>query len=137
MIQLPDNGQAFVELNVGVLYLKWAPGSVISENDARAIMATAARLSFGRPLPLLIDLAGIEWIDHGARNVFAACGLPRVAMLGTSPVDEITARFFLIRHSLPGNIRYFTCFDEARMWLTDAGNRADSAESPASGAAPE
>lgn len=119
-IQPPDDFKGSIELVAGILQLSWAPRSVVGESDAQAAIGKAAELCSGQVYPLLVDIAGITWIDHTARNMFAAWPLARVAMVGASPVDEVVVHFYLTRHSPACPTRYFNDFDEARIWLSGA-----------------
>lgn len=108
-----------VELCGQVLCLKWAPGAVVTESDAKALMEQAAVLSAGRTLPLLVEMAGMTWIGQRAQDAFAApWPLARAAIVGASPVDEAIASFYMARHKPAHLTRYFTSRDEAMKWLT-------------------
>lgn len=135
-IQPPENVKGTIGLVAGVLHLGCAPGSVVGESDAHAVMAKVAALCSGHKYPLLVDMAGMTWIDRAARNVFAAWPLARMAIVGASPVDEVMVRFYMARHSPACPTRYFTCFDEARTWLAGVENHADAALTPPQDAAP-
>lgn len=102
-----------------VLHLRWAPGSVVKESDAKALMNRAAALSAGRALPLLVDMAGLKWIDRRAQEAFASpWPLARAALVGVSPVDKAIADFYMARHKPAHPTRFFTSRDEAMKWLT-------------------
>lgn len=123
----PESDSSHVALFDGVVHVRWAPGSVVSESNARAMMAKAAELCPGQGYPLLVDMAGMKWIDHAAREVLAAYAVPRVAIVGASPVDEMVVHFYLARHSPSCPTRYFTCFQQAMTWLAAADGTVDTA----------
>lgn len=108
-----------IELTGQILCLKWAPGAVVRESDAKALMQRAAALSAGRTLPLLVEMTGMTWIDRRAQEAFASSWpLARAAIVGTSAVDEAIARFYMARHHPDHPTRFFTSRDEAMAWLT-------------------
>ncbi|WP_104044923.1 DUF7793 family protein [Arthrobacter sp. ZGTC412] len=109
-----------IELSGEVLCLKWTPGAVVQESDAKALMQRAAALSAGRTLPLLVEIAGMKWIDRRAQEAFASrWPLARAAIVGPSPVDEAIASFYIGRHNPHHPTRFFTSKDEAMAWLTE------------------
>jgi hypothetical protein len=115
-----DDVTGTVELSGLILHLKWGPGAVVRESDAKALMERARALSAGRTLPLLVDMAGMKWIDRRAREAFAASWpLARAALVGTSPVDEAIAEFYISRHNPAHPTRFFTSLDEAMAWLKE------------------
>jgi hypothetical protein len=109
-----------IELSGQILCLKWAPGAVVRESDAKALMQRASDLSEGRTLPLLVEMTGMTWIDRRAQEAFASSWpLARAAIVGTSPVDEAIAGFYMARHHPEHPTRFFTSRDEAMAWLTE------------------
>ena len=109
-----------VKLSGQFLHVRWAPGAVVSERDAQALMSRATEQSSGRILPMLVEMASMKWIDRCAREVFAApWPLARMALVGASPVDEVMAGFYTARHTPTCPIRFFTSVDKAITWLTE------------------
>ncbi len=109
-----------MELDGSMLHLKWAPGAVVRESDALALMERGRVLSAGRILPLLVEMTGMAWIDQGALKVFATpWPLSRAAVVGTSPVDEAMAGFYTGRHKPAHPTRFFTSTGEALSWLLE------------------
>jgi len=107
-----------IELSGELLHLKWGHGDVVIERDALALMKRARELSGGRILPLLVEMTGVAWIDQGALKAFAGTWpLTRAAVVGTSPVDQTLADFYMGRHKPAHPTRYFTSMDEAMAWL--------------------
>jgi len=102
-----------------ILNVRWAPGAIVRETDARALKNRVAELSLGRSLPMLVEMAAMEWIDRRAMAIFAApWPLARMALLGECPVDEVIARFYTARHNHACPTQFFTSRDEAMGWLT-------------------
>jgi len=109
-----------IELSGGLLRLKWEHGDVVTERDAVALMKRARSLSGGRPLPLLVEMTGMAWIDQGALKAFAGLWpVTRAAVVGTTPVDQTIADFYTGRHKPVHPTRFFTSLDEATAWLTE------------------
>ncbi|MGN7200823.1 DUF7793 family protein [Arthrobacter sp. SAFR-044] len=109
-----------IELSGELLHLKWGHGDVVTERDARALMKRARVLSAGRTLPLLVEMTGLAWIDQGALKAFAGTWpLTRAAVVGTSPVDQTIADFYMGRHKPAHPTRFFISMDEAMAWLAD------------------
>lgn len=114
----PKNGLVTVELSNGVLHVRWAQGAVVRESDAKALMTRAAELSLGRALPMLVQMDNMTWIDRGAQEAFATSWpLSGMALVGSSPVDEVLASFYSARRNPACPTRYFTSVEEARIWL--------------------
>lgn len=110
-----------VELVGQVLYLRWSPGAVVRENEAKALMERARALSAGATLPLLVEITGMKWIERRAQEAFAApWPLSRAAIVGSSPVDEAIASFYIARHNPDHPTRFFTTTDDAMTWLREA-----------------
>jgi hypothetical protein len=102
-----------------VLHVRWRPGAVVTENDAKALKTRAAELSAGRALPMLVEMASMKWIDRTATELFSEpWPLARMALVGTSPVDEVIASFYTSRHNHACPTKFFTSMGEAMTWLT-------------------
>ena len=111
-----------IELSGEILCLKWTPGAVVRESDAKALMQRAAALSAGRTLPLLVEMAGMTWIDRRAQEAFASrWPVARAAIVGASPVDEAIVGFYIARHNPHHPTRFFTSRDEGMAWLMEDG----------------
>jgi hypothetical protein len=105
-----------------VLHVRWTPGAIVTEADAKALKSRAAELSSGRTLPMLVEMASMKWIDRRATEMFSApWPLARMALVGASPVDEVIASFYTSRHNHACPTRFFTSIDEAMTWLTGSG----------------
>lgn len=109
-----------IELSGHVLCMKWKPGAVVTEKDARALMQHARELSAGRVLPLLVEMTGMTWINRAAQKAFAGTWpISRAAIVGASPVDAAIANFYTARHKPAHPTRFFTSTDEAMAWLAE------------------
>jgi hypothetical protein len=103
-----------------VLHVRWTPGSVVTETDAKALKTRAAELSSGRALPMLVEMASMKWIDRRATKMFSEpWPLARMALVGASPVDEVIASFYTSRHNHACPTRFFTSIHEAMTWLKE------------------
>lgn len=115
-----DDVPGTVELAGPMLHLKWAPGAVVRESDAKAVMEQARSLSGGRVLPLLAAITGMAGIDQRALKAFAGpWPLTRTAVIGASPVDEALAAFYIGRHKPVHPTRFFSSTDDAVAWLLE------------------
>lgn len=104
----------------GILHVRWEPGAVVTETEAHALKSRAAELSSGRSLPMLVEMASMKWIDRRATQIFSdPWPLARMALIGTSPVDEVIASFYTSRHHHACPTRFFTSTDEAMAWLKE------------------
>ena len=109
-----------IERSGELLHLKWGHGDVVRESDAKALMRRAKALSAGRTLPLLVEMAGLAWIDQGAQKAFAGTWpVTRAAVVGSSPVDRTLAGFYAGRHNPVHPTRFFTSLAEAMAWLME------------------
>jgi hypothetical protein len=109
-----------IELSGQILCMTWAPGAVVRESDAKALMQRATALSAGRTLPLLVEMTGMKWIDARAQEAFASSWpLTRAAIVGASPVDEAMVGFYIARHRPQHPTRFFTSREEAMAWLVE------------------
>jgi hypothetical protein len=60
-----------VELHDGILYVRWVPGAVIEEQDARAAMAAIRRIGRCRAYPVLVEMSATAWLSCRARKVLS------------------------------------------------------------------
>ncbi|MDQ0633175.1 hypothetical protein QFZ40_001084 [Arthrobacter pascens] len=116
--QTPVGNKYTVELCGNVLYQRWASGAVVTEEDARAVMAKVSALCSSRPRPMVVDISRMGVLEHKARTVFAgAWPLTRVAVVGASPVDRVIVDFYVARHAPVCPTKFFTSFSDAMTWL--------------------
>lgn len=105
-------------LRSGVIHLHWDSGPIVTEDAALELMGRVSTLCNGRRRPLLVTTDWLEALECKARNVFAArWPLTRVAVVGTSPVDEVIFVFYAARHGPLCPTQFFTSEEEARKWL--------------------
>jgi hypothetical protein len=96
----------------------WTSGAVVTEEDARAVMAKTSALCSSRPRPVVVDISRMRVLEHKARTVFAgAWPLTRAAVVGASPVDRVIVDFCVARHSPVCPTKFFTSFSDAMTWL--------------------
>ncbi|MFB8369759.1 STAS/SEC14 domain-containing protein [Pseudarthrobacter sp. NPDC055928] len=120
-----EGGKGVVRLEAGtVLHLVWDAGVRIEVADARAAMEAVNLVAAGSSYPLLVDMAGTEYVSRQARTVFAApCAASRIALLGASPVDRVLVDFQLGSQEPPCPTRFFISRVEATAWLHEALDR--------------
>ncbi|MEW1943297.1 STAS/SEC14 domain-containing protein [Pseudarthrobacter sp. NPDC080037] len=107
-----------LELRAGVIRLRWARDRAVTEGAARDIMTKVSALVSRKRRPLLVDAAWMEALQYRARTVFAASWpLTRVAVIGSTPVDEVVFVFYVARYQPLCTTRYFTSEADAVTWL--------------------
>lgn len=75
MTQTPIGTSAGVaELRDGVLYLRWARGTVVEERDARAAKTATNALCSAGTYPMLVYLATMAWTGRKAQDILARPG---------------------------------------------------------------
>ncbi len=127
-----DGDQGAIELRGGIVYLRWARGAVVTEDDVREVMAEVSVLCSGRRRPMLVDMHWMEGLGYKARDLFAAAWpVIRVAIVGTSPVDQVIFIFYLARHRPACPTRFFPSASDAMAWLKTPAAAAKKA--PVSG----
>lgn len=120
MNKVDIGGKGTMELSGGVLRLHWKPGVTVEVDDANATVSAVVTLGQGARLPMLVDIQGVKH-SVGARRIFPApSSVSRMALLGSSPVDEVVAMFRLGLVPSQFPVRYFTSSQEALAWLLDA-----------------
>lgn len=116
-VVLGGKGEAWVRPE-GVIHVCWFPGVSIEEQDADAARRATEALGKGRRTLVLVDISGISGLNRAARAAFTRrSSARRIALLGTSPVDQIIANFFLTLNKPSCPTRYFTTLKEAKTWL--------------------
>jgi hypothetical protein len=107
-----------LELDDGVVVLRWAAGVVITGPRAAEAMAAVDQLNGGRTRPLLVDMTGTNTLTREARETFRGDVLVSVmALVGQSAVDRVIANFGLRVSSLRIPARYFTSVAAGLDWL--------------------
>jgi hypothetical protein len=107
-----------VELDGGVVVLRWASGVVITGPRAAEAMAAVDRLNGDRRRPLLVDMTGTDKLTREGRETFRGDVLvSRMALVGQSSVDRVIANFGLRVSSLRFPARYFTSAAQGLAWL--------------------
>ena len=101
----------------GIVQLQWAPHSTIGSHEAEAAMQMVDDFCGATKRPMLVDMTTTAKVSRGAREVFSRpCQASPIALLGSSPVDQVVANFVLARNkSVPK--RFFTSRAEAMHWL--------------------
>ncbi|NUT73336.1 STAS/SEC14 domain-containing protein [Pseudarthrobacter sp. C4D7] len=103
----------------GLLHLQWNPGVHITHDIAVRAARMLGRLSGGRVLPLLVDLAGVAGLTPEARaGMNSYRGFSAVALIGDGPMGKVVAAFS--QRSLTPTA-YFTNRPDALEWLQEHG----------------
>ena len=116
----------------GVICGQFLPGVDVTREDAVENIATTARLTEGKRLPVLVDLRAVRSQSAEARAYLAGPEATRislaVALLILSPLSRMLGNFFLGFNRPEVPTRLFTSVAEAEAWLrTFAGERHDGA----------
>ncbi|MBT2586547.1 STAS/SEC14 domain-containing protein [Arthrobacter sp. ISL-95] len=113
-----DLGKATLVLGAdGVLQLAWQRGIRLDGSDVEAAIAKVNEISDGVPRPLLVAMAGVT-LSHDRVAFAEPSAAFRIALLGSTPVDWMTATF-RGRHTYPQPCptQFFTDKSEAMKWL--------------------
>jgi hypothetical protein len=109
------DGKNSLNLNDGIIESIWHPGSVVDVDDARASILAVQRLSGGIPMPLLVELTGVQ-VSAAARRAYDdARSVAAVALIGSSVVDRVVAAA-MHRHAFCPH-KFFTSRQDAVAWL--------------------
>lgn len=120
MSQVDIKGKGTAELADGVLHVRWKRGAYIGIDVARAGIEAISSLAQGERLPMLVEIQGVTH-SAAARKVFPhASNISRIAILGSSPVDQAIAMFRLTFLPTKHPMRYFTSREKALMWLRES-----------------
>jgi hypothetical protein len=114
-----DGGPGFaLEVDAGVVLLRWQPGVDITAPLAAEAMAAVDRLNGDHKRPLLVDMTGTAKLTRDARGTFQRdCQVSRMAIVGTSAVDKVIANFGLRVTVIDIPSRFFTSISAALVWL--------------------
>lgn len=123
MSNVDIKGKGTMELSDGVLHVRWKPGAYIGIDVARAGIAAISALARGDRLPMLVEIQGVTH-SAAARKVFPdPSNISRIAILGSSPVDQMIAMFRLPLLPTGYPVRYFTSRDKAMKWLLESSGK--------------
>lgn len=119
MARSADGDPAFsLEVDAGVVVLRWMPGGHITGPLAAEAMDTVDRLNGDHKRPLLVDMTGTAKLTREARATFQRdCQVSQMAIVGTSAVDKVIANFGLRVTVIDIPSRYFTSLPPALAWL--------------------
>lgn len=112
-------GKATLHLGVDdVLCLAWEPGVFLDGFVVDTAMAKVNEICEGTPRPLLVIMSNVA-LNHDARTAFSKpSAASRIALLGSTPVDWMTANFRGRRACpYPCPTKFFTERSEAMKWL--------------------
>lgn len=109
----------------GILEYRYAPGSVVDLEFARAITRSAAELlGDDAPVPCLVEPGNVKELDREARTFFAESPenqavATKVALMVESPATRIIGNVFLKVSKPRIPTRMFQDRAAARAWLLD------------------
>ncbi|WP_159618804.1 STAS/SEC14 domain-containing protein [Arthrobacter zhaoguopingii] len=114
-----EGGKATVEvLPNGIIHLVMDQDSTVTTEDAESIVGLVDALAGVEGRPMLAEMANTGTVTRGARAVFAgARAASRIALLGSSPVDQVIANFYIAVNAPPCPTRFFTSPRRAVAWL--------------------
>lgn len=112
------SGKALLELlENGVICLTWQRRATLEAADIEEVMREINELCKGQRRPLLVEMTDTETVSRAGRAAFSEeCAASRIALLGTTPVDQVLANFRR-SDSYPCPTRFFTDRTEATAWL--------------------
>lgn len=109
-----------LQVDDGVVVLRWTPGVVITGERAIDAQAAVNRLNGEQARPLLVDMTGTDTLTREGREAFRReVKVSRIALVGRSAVDRVIANFGLRVSSLSFPARYFTSVPAALAWLRE------------------
>ncbi len=109
-----------LDVDAGVVLLRWTPGANISGRLAAEAMDAVDRLNGDHKRPLLVDMTGTATLTRDARGAFGRdCQVSQMAIVGTSAVDKVIANFGLRVGVIDIPARYFTSLPVALTWLRE------------------
>lgn len=114
-VNIADKGK--LELTGGIFRMSWKRGVTVEAEDAHTLVAALDTLGDGRPLPILIHVAGVNFSQASRKINPPPSHVSRIALLGSSPVDQVIAMFLFRIYHLPCPIKYFTSLRPAVAWL--------------------
>ena len=105
----------------GLLVYRYKPGVTVTTDDAKDVVARAARI-VPSPRPTLAVITGVQSIERGARLYFAndpanAALTSRIAFVTGSPISRVIANFFLGFNKPDFPTRLFSSEEAAVTWL--------------------
>lgn len=120
--------QATLELENGIIRLRWERGARISQEAAQEAMDRVNEQCGANRHPMIVDMATTESVSRQARTVFGKpCSASMIALLGASAVDRVIANFVLGVSTLPCPTKFFTSEAEALDWIRGLADDLPSA----------
>ncbi|MFO0751170.1 MAG: STAS/SEC14 domain-containing protein [Myxococcota bacterium] len=105
----------------GILRVDSKPGTVVTLEDVRDIVAKMVVICAGRRRPILVNLAGAASVSREARTYIAGPDTARIqsaaALLVTSPLARAIGNFFIGLNKSLIPTRLFTAEAAALAWL--------------------
>jgi hypothetical protein len=111
-----------IAMKDGIVRCQLKPGRELDLDDAKAAVATIAKLAGSVRRPVLVDLRQLRAMKREARMYFAGPETAKVecaaALLVGSPLTRATGNFFLGLNKPLFPTRLFTSEEEAIAWLS-------------------
>jgi hypothetical protein len=103
----------------GVARIRWAPGTILTEDLARASLVELSALTGGKKVPVLADIRKLKSMTREARKHYAVAtmAVTAIALLASSPATQMIANFFLGLNRPNVPTQMFTDEEKALTWL--------------------
>ncbi len=102
----------------GIIHLVFDQDTTVTTEDAESIVVLIDNLAGAEGRPMLAEMANTRTVTRGARAVFAGPrAASRIALLGSSPVDQVIATFYIAVNTPDCPTRFFTSRQRAMAWL--------------------
>lgn len=108
----------------GLLDLAWVPGSILGREDAADCLSALMRLSSGRPLPLLMEIADVAFTAEARRHMRILPVASAIAVVGATMVDQVVAASLFRGNVCPQ--AFFSTRAKAVEWLLGPGELLES-----------
>jgi hypothetical protein len=112
----------------GFVHIAYEKGSTLTLDIAKEDVATVTELGGGRPVPLVVHLAGVKSSKRDARAYYAseasAAVFSAVAVITSSSLERVVANFFIGFNRPPMPMRVFDREAEAFAWLRERTSKA-------------
>ncbi|PRP93610.1 DUF7793 family protein [Enhygromyxa salina] len=112
-------GVTWLDEEHGILRFVYAVGAECGLEDAKQNVVVQVELANGKPIPILVDIAGAKSVDHAARAYYGESkAFGALALIGGAPIASIIGNIFLAAYgSRDTPTRFFRSESDAIKWL--------------------